>query len=479
MLVLLLGCGAGASTVNDKNDVKWITSSKIVSNASQFSIADQQDVIIGFNNISEVEAIDMINKRGGRVKRLLGRINAISSILSSVEVEKLKKNPNIRYVEPNGKVYISSQSVPWGITRINATSVNSMYNGSGVRVAVIDTGMDYLHPDLHNNYLGGYDYVNEDSDPIDDNGHGTHVSGTIAAENNGIGVVGVAPAAKIFAVKAFNSGGSGLNDDIVPAIYDSADNGAQIISMSWGTIYYYQSVSDAIDYAYNKGVILVAAAGNNGGPIMYPAAYPRVIAVTATNELNGIASFSNFGSDAELSAPGVNIYSTLPGGAYGYMGGTSMATPHVSGVAALILSSDLSLTNNDVRTIMQNNAIDLGSPGRDIYFGYGLVDANKSVFYQTNLPSIRFINGTVIDSVYKTGIMGVKVSINTTNSTTTNSTGFYSFAVTEGAYNLTATFGITYYTNTTTVSTIGKAVAWQDMELLKKPTGNITGSVTG
>lgn len=381
ILVLLLACGAATIIVDINKDVNWITSSKIINKTSQFAIADQQDVIIGFKNISGEEAIGMINKRGGRVKRLLGRINAISSILSSGEIEKLKKDPNIRYVEPNGKAYIDSQSVPWGIARINAIPVHSFYNGNGVKVAVIDTGIDYTHPDLSNNYIGGYDYVNEDNDPIDDNGHGTHVSGTIAAEDNNIGVVGVAPEAKIIAVKAFNSSGTGFISDIVPAIYDSADNGAQVISMSWKIDSNYQSVRDSIIYAYNKGAILIAAAGNNyGSYIRYPAAYPEVIAVTATDNRDKIADFSNIGTDAELSAPGVTIYSTLPGGSYGYKSGTSMSTPHVSGVAALVLSSDFSLTNNDVRTIMQNTAIDLGSPGRDIYFGFGLVDANKSVF---------------------------------------------------------------------------------------------------
>jgi subtilisin len=267
VIIIIIFIVSNVSAEGNKNGTKWTTSSKIIDNPNKFSILDKgnQDVIIGFNNISEEDAINRVHKRGGSVKRVLGHIRAISSKLSTIEIEKLKKDPDIKYIEPDAKGYITYQSVPWGVTRINATPVHSIYKGAGVLVAVIDTGIDQLHPDLFNNYNGGFDYVNEDSDPADDNGHGTHVSGIIAAEDNDIGVIGVAPEAKINAMKAFDSNGIGSLSDIIPALYDSADNRVDIISMSWTINGDYQSLHDAINYSYDRGIILVAAAGNGYG----------------------------------------------------------------------------------------------------------------------------------------------------------------------------------------------------------------------
>jgi subtilisin family serine protease len=177
---------------------------------------------------------------------------------------------------------------------VNAPSAWATSRGTGVKVAVVDTGIDTTHPDLAANIKGGVSFVTRVSSYKDDNGHGTHVAGIIAAINNTIGVVGVAPNAQLYSVKVLDRTGSGTVSSVIAGIDWSAKNGMQVISMSLGTNTDFQSLHDAVDRAYLQGVVVVAAAGNDyGGPISYPAAYDNVIAVTATDSNNKIASFSN------------------------------------------------------------------------------------------------------------------------------------------------------------------------------------------
>ncbi|MCL7412234.1 MAG: S8 family peptidase [ANME-2 cluster archaeon] len=265
-------------------------------------------------------------------------------------------------------------------------------NGTGIRIAILDTGIDYDHEDLNDNYKGGIGFVQDPQGNVDpgnyddsSSSHGTHVAGIIAAENNGIGVVGVAPNAEIYSVKVLDGAGFGLSSWIVSGIQWAVDNNMDIATISIQSTEDSQALHNAIDNAYDSGVLLVAAGGNaNGGSVRYPAAYDSVIAVTATDADDHLARFSPIGQEIELAAPGVGIYSTIRGG-YGIMDGTSMAAPHVTGVAALILSSDFQdvngdgvRNNNDVR-ILLHNAIDLGDPGRDNLYGYGLADAQMAV----------------------------------------------------------------------------------------------------
>jgi uncharacterized repeat protein (TIGR01451 family) len=258
---------------------------------------------------------------------------------------------------------------------------------------VLDTGIDYNHPDLAGNYKGGYDFVNNDPDPWDDNClsyfktcHGTHVSGTIAAEHNGIGVVGVAPGSSIYAVKVLDVGGFGAASLVVSGIEWAKNNGMNIISMSLGSTENNTAVLDAVNAAYDSGILLVAAGGNTGGgPVSYPAAYDSVIAVTAIDQNGQKASFSPIDQKIEVAAPGVSIYSTVQSG-YGLLSGTSMAVPHVTGLAALIFSTnypdvngDGKRDNKDVREIIRNTAFDAGIPGKDDVYGYGIVDVSKAL----------------------------------------------------------------------------------------------------
>jgi len=222
---------------------------------------------------------------------------------------------------------------------------------------------------------------------MDDYGHGTHVAGTVAAEDNGEGVVGVAPEAELYALKVLNSNGSGSFSDVIAALQWCVDNGIQVTNNSYGSSGDPgETLEIAFDNAYyDYGIIHVAAAGNSGNPpgtgdnVGYPAAYESVIAVAATDQNDERAQSSSTGPDLELSAPGVAIKSTLLGGGYGEKSGTSMASPHVAGTAALAWAVDPTYSNSAVRTQLQNTADDLGATGGDSEYGYGLVNAAKAV----------------------------------------------------------------------------------------------------
>ena len=222
---------------------------------------------------------------------------------------------------------------------------------------------------------------------MDDYGHGTHVAGTIAAEDNGFGVVGVAPEASLYALKVLDSNGSGYVSDVIFAIQwatdpdgdGSANDRLDIINMSLGADRGNIFLKWACNLAYSDGLLLVAAAGNSGS-VIYPAAYSSVIAVSATDSNDKLAWFSSTGTQVELAAPGVSIYSTYTStSGYTIMSGTSMASPHVAGTAALVWKANPTWSNNDVRTQLQETAEDLGAVGWDSEFGYGLVNAAEAL----------------------------------------------------------------------------------------------------
>jgi thermitase len=293
-----------------------------------------------------------------------------------------------KYIQPNFKykanfipndLYWNQQ---WGPTKIGADYAWDVQLGdSDVLVAVIDTGVDWNHPDLVANYVAlGNDWVNNDTDPMDDHGHGTHCTGVIAASiNNTVGIAGMAQV-RIMAEKGLDQYGEGYDDDLAKAIIHAVEQGADILSNSWGGYEYSNLLHDAVMYAYENGVLVVAAAGNNAWNVKsFPADYEEVIAVTATNESDDPASFTNFGDWVELAAPGVNIYSTVYDDGYTYMSGTSMACPYVSGVAALVWSQFPNTTRDWVRLWLRYTADDLGDLGFDVYYGYGRINAEKAV----------------------------------------------------------------------------------------------------
>lgn len=275
----------------------------------------------------------------------------------------------------------------WGVERIGAGLVQddpAGNRGAGVKVGVLDTGCDYTHPDLAANYAGGWDFVNDDADPMDDRGHGTHVSGTIAAVKDGLGVVGVAPEASLYCLKILNAGGRGDFTDAVAAVDWAVANGLQVTNHSYGSSRNPGTATRAaFENAAAAGMISVASAGNagtasgKGNTVGYPGRYETVIAVAAVDAADTRADFSSTGGAVELAAPGVLINSTVPGGGWATNDGTSMASPHVAGVAALVLGAGTPAA--DVRGLLQTTADDLGDPGRDNLYGYGLVRADVAV----------------------------------------------------------------------------------------------------
>ena len=288
------------------------------------------------------------------------------------------KNELDAQVEVDIPMKMSADVVDWGVSRIGADKVWSIGSGTGVKIAIIDTGVQKDHPDLVSNIITGYDFVNNDSDANDDNGHGTHVAGIAAATLNQAGVVGVSNTSKILPIKVLNAQGYGYLSDVAKGIYFAADNGARIINLSLGSSTDSLTLRDAVNYASNKGVLIAAAAGNDSGaPCSYPASYSNVICVVATDSRNMLASFSNIGG--ELAAPGVYNYSTYIGSSYRYLSGTSMATPHVAGASALLFSICPTCTSTQIRELLRDSAVDLGEVGKDILFGYGLVDLTSAV----------------------------------------------------------------------------------------------------
>ena len=353
----------------------------------------------------------LVKKFGGEWVKPLGLINGAAIRLPEENEIPMGKAKGIVCLEIDAKLHAVEDTLPWGVDRIDAeivwgggedvANVVTGNAGIGVDVAIIDTGIDYTHPDLNANYKGGYDYVNGDSDPKDDDGHGTHVAGIVAAEDNEVGVIGVAPKANLWALKVLDSTGSGSYSNLIAALDWCVEKGIKVASMSLGGTFRSRSLQKACDNAYKKGVLLVAAAGNNGestGRIEYPAKYDSVIAVSALDKnaddpdsSNTTASFSSYGSQIELAGPGVKVYSTMPtygvylntnygySQKYDYLSGTSMATPHVSGTAALVIASGIASGASAVRDQLDKTAEDLGTAGRDDYFGYGLVDAEAAV----------------------------------------------------------------------------------------------------
>ncbi len=357
------------------------------------ALSAEKSVIVGFHQRPGTLGKTLIQKAKGKIKRSYRLINAMSVRISGKGIEKLKKNKMVAYVEEDG-IVTAVKPLPgdeyvnaWGVGHIGADVAHASGNkGTGIKIAVIDSGIDYTHEDLDDNYAGGYDFVFDDDDPFDDSfeSHGTHVAGIIAAEENGIGVIGVAPEADLYAVKVLDGGGVGLVSWVIAGIEWAVDNGMDIAALSLEGPHY-ESLQAACDSAYNAGLLVVAAGGNSrvtGGPVKYPAAYNSVIAVTGTDADNVQAYFSPVGPELELAAPGVAILSTVSvaNGSYSSISGTSQAAPHVAGTAALFVATvhdenGDGKINDEVREMLQMTAIDLGEAGFDDIYGFGLVNA--------------------------------------------------------------------------------------------------------
>jgi len=355
-------------------------------------------VLVRFQNAPGKPERDLVRALGGTVNRSFQIVPAVAATVPPQALEALSQAPGVAAVEPDVAVEAhASPEYPWGVLKIGceplhlgtyagATAPNL---GAGVKVAVVDSGVDYNHIDLAPAYAGGYDFLNNDADPLDDNGHGTHVSGTIAAQINDAAVIGVAPQVRLYGLKVLGANGSGSFSAIIAALDWCIANQIQVANFSLGsTTDPGTTVATAFNNAVAAGVVVVASAGNSGAgvdTVGYPGKYPSVIAVGSTTSTNALSSFSSTGPAVDLAAPGSDIYSTLVGGGVGYMSGTSMASPHVAGAAALVIATGLGdlngngLVNDEVRTILEQTSIDLGTAGRDNSFGYGLIDAKAAV----------------------------------------------------------------------------------------------------
>ncbi len=308
-----------------------------------------------------------------------------------------------------GPTDVPEQVIPWGIERIKAPDAWPTSTGVNVQIAVLDTGVDKDHEDLYINIAWGISVVGDENstkyrDWRDKNGHGTHVTGTIAAMFNDIGVVGVGYNITIYAIKVLNDAGFGTWEDLAEGIWwaimgpdgiidsdgdgvvagDPDDDAAEVISMSLGGTSYSEEVKKAVEAAYGYGIVLVAAAGNEGEEgVLYPAKFVEVIAVAAIDEEDKVPDWSSKGPEVELSAPGVKILSTVPHDKYEKYSGTSMACPHVSGTVGLMISKILAegrtYTVEGIRDILHKTADDIGPGGRDEASGYGVVRADKAV----------------------------------------------------------------------------------------------------
>ncbi|WP_313998568.1 S8 family peptidase [uncultured Paenibacillus sp.] len=371
-------------------------------NASHYHI---DEVVVRFRTPPSDEQMNAIMRQiDGKAVRKLGYTHVFTS--KSMDVEKLMRyfaeswkpvyvEPHYLYltneeadespggdgkpIVPNDLLYAQYQ---WNLPQIETEKGWNLSKGSEeVKIAVLDTGVQADHPDLVGKLAEGLNMIDDNLAPDDDVGHGTHVAGIIAASvNNGEGVAGMSWYNKIMPVKVLDATGAGTTYSVAEGIIWATDHGAKVINMSLGNYASAMFLQDAIRYAYDRDVVLIAASGNDDTDRPgYPAAYPEVVAVAATDARARKAAFSNYGDYIDVAAPGDNIPSTYPGNQYAALSGTSMASPHVTALAALIRSVNPALTNVEVMELLRTSATDLGDKGKDVYFGYGQIDVARAL----------------------------------------------------------------------------------------------------
>ncbi len=373
-------------------------------------------------DISESERLAVIQTLGGELTDWIAplhiaRVSIQKPNLASNGADEQRINasaldvqhPAIHFVEPDDLVVhglytpndpdFSHSSRAYAQGRINLFQAWDYHQGSSdVVIAVLDTGIAITHTEFVGRIVPGTDFVNGDAGPNDDHGHGTHIAGIIAANiDNGAGLAGVCPGCMVMPIKVLDENNLGAWSTIAQGIMYAVDNGADIINLSLGSTQSSQTVKNALQYAHDHGVLIVAAAGNQGSSDpFYPAAYPNVVAVAATDQRDERWPLSNYGDYIDVAAPGDNIYSTAavdtdPPNGYGSMGGTSMAAPFVAGLAGLLLSQEPSRTITAVVEIIQGSALDLGETGKDRLFGHGRVDAGRALAGPGGASQKRFI----------------------------------------------------------------------------------------
>lgn len=350
--------------------------------------------------VDTIAALDII------VARFPSAAPGANAQLDAATLARLRHHPLIDTAEPNYLVALAQTSPPTpgplylplvagppvlvpndpGRSQQYAWDTLDAYRGwyynqgsPAAIIAVVDTGVQLDHPDLRDKLVSGYDMVDGDATPEDGHGHGTHVAGIVGAiTNNGLGVAGTCPACRLMPVRVLNNDGSGTLADVAQGILWAADHGAQVINLSLSGTFDSQTLREALNRAWEQGVLPVCAAGNDwqfGGASIYPAIYDACIAVAATDQRDAIAGFSNRGDWVELAAPGVTIYSTWIGSGYCTLSGTSMATPHVAGVAGLLAAQGL--TNQQIRARLCATADPIAGTGT--YWSCGRLNLRRAV----------------------------------------------------------------------------------------------------
>lgn len=346
--------------------------------------------------------VEKLRRRGASIRSLeKSRVQVVRLDEESVDelLNELRQDPSIEFAErdyvarttyvPNDPLVLGGSA--WHLSKVEAPLAWDLARGrSNIVIAVLDSGVMANHADLSGQILPGYDFVNGDSDPADDFGHGTAVAGTVvAAGNNSFGAAGVAFGCRVLPVKVVDASGFGSYSTIAQGIRYAVDQGARVINLSIAGTAASAALQDAVNYAWGSNVIVVASAGNDGNSIpQYPAACQNVIAVSALTSMDSLAGFSSFGSHIRLSAPGENIWTTqrTASSPFGAWRGTSFASPIVAGAAGLVAAANPSLSNQRIGLILAESADDLGAAGNDEQFGAGRVNLYKAIFVASREP---------------------------------------------------------------------------------------------
>jgi subtilisin family serine protease len=380
LAALLLACGCST----DAPTSPAVTSDNQTL-AGQTDAGDHINLLVGFTRGNRPD--NVLKGLGGDIRQEFRHVAVVYVSVPTAAREALANNSNVRFVEEVMYRDLYAQVLDWGVNRIDGEYVwtNTTYSGQGINVGVLDTGGDMDHPDL--TWAGGYSAINSDVNDWEDKvGHGTHCAGIISANNNTIGVVGVAPNCNIYAVQVGSKRLSTLDiiegiDWVIATRHDvNPSNDIQVINMSFGGPGSLAE-EEALIEAYNDGILCIAAAGNESGAVSAPANYACVMAIAASTSTDGFASFSNFGPEIELIAPGYAIYSTYKRGGYTTMSGTSMASPEAVGAAVLAWSAHPTYTNVQIRNLLNSTAEDIGLSAYQQ--GNGLVDAEHATLGTT------------------------------------------------------------------------------------------------
>ncbi|MDQ0154256.1 S8 family peptidase [Robertmurraya andreesenii] len=391
-----------------KQFLLFLTTILLIMNIPLYPSAEQgsERVLILFKNSIDGQ---LLQDESVEIHHIYDSVSAVSATVPSSKLASLRSQPNILKIESDHPVETSEQIENWGFRQVLANEAKTNgWTGKGVKVGIIDTGIRPNHPDLK--IAGGVTFVEGTSSYADDEGHGTHVAGIIGALDNDIGTVGVAPEAQIYAIKALNNTGVGNLSDVLAGIEWGIENNLDIINLSLTSEQGSSILERVLDKAYNRGILIVAASGNTQTTlpattdVLYPARYQSVIAVGSVNNNLNKSRFSYFGPSLEFVAPGEKIYSTYNQPDYQYSYGTSMAAPYVAGIAALYKQAYPELNHRQIRELMQNNAVDLGEPGKDKNFGYGLVQAPTTARVFADVPTGEWY-ADEISYLYKKGIV--------------------------------------------------------------------------